>query len=196
MKPILLLVTLFLLTVAAGPVNAQDPGDIGVFFDAGGTQTTGAVVLGVEFDLYIVAFDIPIGILSYEGSLQRDPTIMLMDHQLFPASSFNVGTPENWIVGTGACFPIFGPTVLQTLTFVSFAPDMADQLFSIGPATPSSFLPAAPGYMDCGNNFLPFGFAQSGNGIYPDGCAVGNPTQMPPVATEQHQWGDVKALFR
>ncbi len=196
MKPILLLVTLFSITMAAGAVFGQDPGDIGVFFDAGGTQTTGAVVLGVEFDLYIVAFDIPIGIVGHEGSLQKDPAILLVDHQLFPPSSFNVGTPENWLVGTGACFPIFGPTMLQRLTYISFAPVMGDQLFIIGPSTPSSFSPAAPGYMDCGNNLLPFGLAQSGNEFYPDGCAVGNPTELPPVSTERQGWGQVKALFR
>jgi len=196
MKPFLLLVTLISLAMAAGPVFGQAPGDIGVFFDTGGTQTTGAVILGVEFDLYIVAFDIPLGIVSHEGSIERDPDILLVGHQLFPASSFNVGTPENWIVGTGGCFPIFGPTVLQTLTYVSFDPVMEDQIFSIGPSTPSSFSPAAPGYLDCGDNLLPFGLAQSGNGYYPDGCAVGNPTQTPPVSTQEQRWGDVKALFR
>ncbi len=196
MKPILLLVTLFSITMAAGAVFGQDPGDIGVFFDAGGTLTTGAVVLGVEFDLYIVAFDIPNGILSHQGSLQRDPAILLMGHQLFPPSSNNAGTAENWLVATGACFPIFGPTVLQKLTYVSFVPVLDDQLFIIGPSTPSSFSPAAPGFMDCGNNLLPFGLAQSGSGNYPDGCAVGNPTQFPPVSTEQQRWGQVKALFR
>jgi hypothetical protein len=196
MKPIILLMTLLSLPLAAGSVFGQEPGDIGVFFDAGGTQTARSIVAGVPFDIYVVAFEIPIGILSHEGSIQRDPAHLLLGNQFYPPSSFNLGTPENWIVGTGICFPIFGPTVIQTLQYVSFAASLEDQLFCIGPSTPSSFSPAAPGYGDCADVHLPFGLAASGNGLYPDGCAVGNPTELPPISTEQQRWGEVKALFR
>ncbi len=82
------------------------------------------------------------------------------------------------------------------MTFQLFTTDpVADEIFTLGPSSPSSFDPPVIGYVDC--NFLPcpFGFAVDG-GAYPDNSAVGNPTFVPPVATEKENWGGVKALFR
>jgi hypothetical protein len=193
----LLFMTMVLVLIAV-PAASQDPGDIGLFFDVGGTQTTGTVVSGGVFNLYVVAFDVPGGISAYEGSLAFPPHIDLLFAFFEPADAINFGTPVNWAVGAGSCLPAVGPTLL--VRFVLWDPvsdpDPGDDLiFTIGPAIPSSFDPPEIGYVDCNLELLTFGMAVSG-GSYPDNTAVGNATFLPPVATEQENWGGVKALFR
>jgi len=197
MKAKLLIVALLVITVTGTTASAQDPGDIGIFFDSGGTLTSGPVIAFVPFNVYVVAFDLSGGVLGYEGSIQRDPNLILLTTIFSGPAPINVGTPENWIVGTGGCMAASGPTVLvQFQYFLAVPTAPADMLFCLGPSTPSSFAPAAPGYLDCPGNLIPFTLAANGGGIYPDGCAVGNPTQLPPVATEAESWGGLKALYR
>ena len=192
MKSTLLFVALLSLMLAGTQALAQDPGDIGLFFDVGGMETTGTIEADTPFFLYLVAFDAPGGISGYEGSLELAPNYLLFNAVFEPVStSINVGTDLNWAVGTGNCIPAVGPTLLVTFQLFTTDP-VADEIFTLGP---SSFDPPVIGYVDC--NFLPypFGFAVDG-GAYPDNSAVGNPTFVPPVATEKENWGGVKALFR
>ena len=194
MKSTLLFVALLTLSLAGTQAFAQDAGDIGLFFDAGGTQTTGPVLPSLPFHLYVVAFDVPGGIAGYEGSLAFPATITLLSATFQPPGAINVGTPDNWAVGTGMCLPAVGPTLLIDFFFLPIVTG-DDLIFTIGPGFPSSFDPPAIGYADCDFVLHTFGVAVSGGG-YPDNSAVGNPTFIPPVATEQENWGAVKALFR
>jgi hypothetical protein len=194
MKTTLLLVALLSLTVGVCSAFAQDPGDIGLFFDVSGTQTFATINPGIPFWVYVVAFDTPGGIAGWEGSMQRDPSLLLGSEILTPGA-LNVGTSENWIVGLSSCLPGAGPTVLVTLSYIVFTP-VFDVLFCFTPSTPSSFGGVAPGWLDCGGSLIPFGVAANGQGVYPDGCAVGNATGLEPVATDQESWGALKALYR
>ncbi len=199
MKSTLLFVALLSLMLAGTQALAQDPGDVGLFFDVGGTETTGPVETSIPFHLYLVAFDVPGGISAYEGSLAIPPNIDLLGAVFYPtATSINVGTNENWAVGTGECLPAVGPTLL--VDFLLWDPDSNsdpgdDLIFTIGPSSPSSFDPPVIGYVTCNLEPLTFGVAVDGGG-YPDNSAVGNATFLPPVATEKENWGGVKALFR
>ena len=195
MKSIMLFVVLISLSLAGAQALAQDPGDIGLFFDVEGTQPTGPIVAAVPFHLYLVAFDVPGGIAGYEGSLALPPALTLLSATFYPiGTSINVGTVDNWAVGTGDCLPAVGPTLLVDFFLLDLAP-VDDIIFTIGPAIPSSFDPPSIGYVDCNFDLHTFGVAVYGGG-YPDNSAVGNPTFQPPVATEQENWGGVKALFR
>jgi len=195
MKSILLFAALLSLMLAGTQALAQDPGDIGLFFDVGGTQTTGPVLASVPFHLYLVAFDVPGGIAGYEGSLDFPANITLLSATFYPiGTAINVGTNDNWAVGTGDCLPAVGPTLLVDFFFLDLDP-VDDIIFTLGPAMPSSFDPPVFGYVDCNLEIHPFGVAVDGGG-YPANSAVGNATSLPPVATEQENWGGVKALFR
>lgn len=198
-----LILTLLSLTVAVGPVLGQaEPGDIGIFFDLGGTMTTGYATYLVPFFLYLVAFDVPDGLLGYEGSLQSTMpvgTYFILSAVFEPVSTANnFGFSDNWIVGTGVCYWSSGPTVLATFNILPMVPPPPDTLFCIGPYTPSSFSPPAPGYVSCfgATDVRTFGLAEYGGGFYPDGCAVANATHPPyPIAAGQTTWGAVKARF-
>ncbi len=195
MKSTLLFVALLSLMLAGTQALAQDPGDVGLFFDVGGTETTGPVETSIPFHLYLVAFDVPGGISGYEGSLAMPPGVTLLGSTFFPVgSAINVGTPDNWAVGTGECLPAVGPTLLIDFFLLDLAP-VEDLIFTINAAIPSSFDPPFIGYVDCNFALHPFGLAVDG-GAYPDNSAVGNPSFVPPVATEKENWGGVKALFR
>ena len=197
MKTTWLIIAILASTVAGTPANAQDPGDIGIFFDAGGTQSSGLVPSSAPFNVYVVAFDLSGGVLGYEGSILRDPGLTWLATFFYGSGAANFGAPENWIVGGAGCLPSSGPTVLVQIQYGYYsgvAP--ADMLFQIGPSTPSSFGSTAPGYSDCSGNLYPFSLAQNGGGVYPDGCAVGNATQLAPVSTEEESWGGIKALYR
>lgn len=198
MKTATLMAALLVLAAAVTPAHSQDPGDIGVFFDAAGTMTTGTITPFVNFDVYVVAFDTPGGIAGFEGSIQRDLSLILVSTVIAGCGPLNVGTPENWIVGTGCCLPSSGPVVLMHFQYMCpIIPAPTDMLFCVGPSSPSS-LPGAtgPAWLDCADNILPFGQALNGGGVYPDGCAVGNPTGLAPVATEHEDWGSIKSLYR
>ncbi len=76
MKSTLLFVALLSLMLAGTQALAQDPGDIGLFFDVGGMETTGTIEADTPFFLYLVAFDAPGGISGYEGSLELPPNYL------------------------------------------------------------------------------------------------------------------------
>jgi hypothetical protein len=63
-----------------------------------------------------------------------------------------------------------------------------------GGSNPSSF-GGVPGYSSCAAQLIPFGAAQNGGGVYPNGCAVVNPLNDGPIATENVSFGAVKAGF-
>jgi hypothetical protein len=70
-----------------------------------------------------------------------------------------------------------------------------DVVACLGPSSPSSFAPAAPGYLDCSGGLSPFGVAENGQGVYPDGCLVMNATNDAPIATETKSFGAIKARY-
>lgn len=72
-------------------------------------------------------------------------------------------------------------------------PVRPDLLVCLTPSSPSSFEPAAPGWLLCNGSLETFGVAQSGEGIYPDGCAVLYPSSEPPVATESLSFRELKS---
>jgi len=66
----------------------------------------------------------------------------------------------------------------------------------IGAATPSTFQPAVPGYLQCDGSLVAFVLAQNPCLPYPAGCAMINSTNRGSVVpTETSSFGSVKAKF-
>ena len=199
MRKILLLGLASLLLVHAGATFAQgEPGDVGVFFDPAGTTSTACwPAFTTTNQFWVAGFDLEEGVRGYELGLIIDPTIIIfasvMDQ---PGGTINIGAaPHNWIVWTGACLDGSGVFSLLRFTAGYFVPSVADLLVCTTSSTPSSFVPATPGYLTCADQLVPFGVAQNGSGIYPDGCGVICPSAEAPIPADSFSWGSVKASY-
>jgi hypothetical protein len=202
MKKLVTAAAAIALVVSAGAAHAQpEPGDLGMFADAEGTQTTLSPTAGVSFDVYAVAFDVPGGLKAYELGISGVPEAGLfqLGFSLFGPAPLNIGDGQqrNFIVGTGACISDTGTAALVTLTLLATTPVADDSALCITGSTPSSFedLGSPAGYSDCDNQIGPFGVATNGGAAYPDGCLILNATSDAPVDNETSSFGEVKARF-
>ncbi len=175
-------------------VAQPQAGDVGVFADTAGTQSTMVVAPGF-FNFYVVGFDLVTGIKAIEYSLTNDIGYLVQSLTLVGPLPTNFGTNTDVAASTGACVDGNGVVVLATYAAASFTPPPADATICIGPFSNSSFSPAVPGLSDCTDTLVPFGVAQNGSPAHPDGCLVLNATDGGPVATESTSFGGVKARF-
>ncbi len=184
----------------AVPVQAQGAGEIGLFADTAGTDSTIDLAAGQGAQVYVVALGVPDGVSAYEFSVSglSAANVAQSSYELAgPAPSFFTGDPSasNFIVGAGGCIADdAGATVLVTLTLFAFAAVPSDAAVCIGPASPSSFDPPGPGYLDCSDQALVLSPAPNDAGNYPDGCLILNPSQDP-VDGATSSFGQVKARF-
>lgn len=185
-------------TVAGAQV---DPGDLGVYFDQDGAVCSTSVAPFVTTHQFF-ALGVELGdIAGYEFGLTIDPSLIIFSSAdaTNPGNSINVGTPPSmWIVGIGTCLPGTPVATLVQFTYGYFTGGLTDMTICLGPATPTSFDPPAPGYLDCIGQIFPSGVATF-PGDYPAGCAVVNPTGTllcePPVANDASTWGALKAAY-
>lgn len=194
----LMTVVLALALMAPATALAQDAGDAGIFWDPAGTISEGALPVFVPTNLYVIVFDAAGDVGGYEGSISADPTLLLLSTILAGPGPLNVGDPTNFIVGAGGCIASAGATTMITYQYGNFTGvPVNDALFCLGASTPSSFAPAAPGYLSCDGDLFPFGVAQNGSGVVPNGCAIANSTNPPGtvVGTVETSFGAVKAGF-
>lgn len=199
MKKLTSLAAVLCLLAMTGAAFAQpEPGDMGVFFDPVGTETSACWPSFTQTNhFYVVAFDLSGDLAGYEVGLTIDPTIIVFNSAMVAgAGPINVGSaPDNWIVGTGSCVPGMGAILLLDFTAGYFVSPVQDLLICTGATTPSSFDPPLPGYLECDDTLTTFGVAESGAPAYPDGCGVICPTAEPPVATDDTSWGSLKASY-
>lgn len=194
----LMTVVLAISLMASTTAFAQDSGDAGFFWDPAGTVSEGVLPVFVPTNLYMIVFDAAGDVGGYEGSITvSNPSLLLLSTILNGPGPLNVGDPTNFIVGAGGCIASVGATTLITYQYGNFTGvPVNDVLFCLGASNPSSFAPAAPGYLDCLGGLTPFGTAQSGGGVYPDGCAVANATDSGSVVgTTAESFGAVKSKF-
>jgi hypothetical protein len=185
-------------TAVALPASAYaqaEPNDIGVLFDLAGSQTSASPALGVPFEFWITAFDLP-DILAYEMCVMTPPSLTIVDITILdPHGPCEVCFHPCWITVLTECIDAAAVHPLVRYTAYNFTTDLADALICIEPYRRSSFVPPAPGYMACTEELIPFGVAENGQGIYPDGCGVLYPTQEPPLAGDVRSWGALKGQF-
>ena len=190
------LMTLALCLVAATAMAQPEPGDVGVFADPAGTQSTITVTPGVPFIVYVIGFELDGFVKGFEVQVDIPVGAFVLGTALNPPSGLNFGdVPGEFIVGTGGCFDGIPQYELVNLTMFWGAP-VADTAICVGPTNPSSQgFNGGPGWLQCDNTQVPFGLAQNGEGRYPNGCLIVNPTMDGPVATESVSFGEVKGRF-
>jgi hypothetical protein len=198
MKKLVTAAAAIALVVSAGAAHAQaEPGDLGIFADAEGTQTTLDVNPFVDFSVYAVAFDLP-DFNAYELSVGGigDLGLIVRDEFLFGPAPLNVGSgPQNYIVGTGACVEQAGPLALVEIVLLATDPVPSDSPICVGVSDPFTLDDPLPAYNTCGNVVTAFGVATNGGQDYPDGCLILNATGDAPVDNETSSFGEVKARF-
>jgi hypothetical protein len=181
------------LGVCAPALAQPDPTDVGIFFDVLGTETSIDAAPLATFDIYVLAFDVPVSLSGYELSLTFDPSLTVLTRTHYPPDGVDSGAgDDNWIVGTvSSCLQDAGSSVL--LHYEAMLTGSVDDFeICLGPATPSGIVPAAPCYWTCPapGSVLAFGSAYLG-------CALVNPDTLPePVPAETGSWGGVKAVYR
>jgi hypothetical protein len=190
----LALAAISVLAMTAPAFAQAQPGDLGVFFDAEGTQTGRVGVVAFSpFNLYVTVFDVPGGMEAYEFAIQMPAGAIGSGGRVLPAGATDFGAgDDNFIVGTGGiCRGQTGPSQLVTYNGVLFLSAVASNVpVCLVGGSPSSFPNGAPGYLVCNSpgNLRNFGSAYTG-------CSLVNPTTEPPIANEATSWGSVKATF-
>ena len=125
-------------------VAQPEPGDIGVFGDPAGTITTIDAVAFVPFNFYVVGFDQDGGYKGYEFEIQVSPTVTVLARVLNPPTALNVGSGDNFIVGTGGCVSGVGAVVLVDYQALVFAPEF-DSPICVTNSTPSRMVSSVAG---------------------------------------------------
>ena len=193
-----LAIALLALVALAAPVYAQpENGDLGVYFDLGGTTSARPGTPGFAvFEFYVMGYNL--GPTSgWESALTLSQAGWnVIGTTLNPPNALNVGQVGNFIVGLGVCVDSPGMHRLVTYQIGYFVSPVApnDLILCTGGTNPSSF-GGVPGYASCASELIPFGAAQNGGDSYPNGCGVVNPTLEHPIANDAVSFGAVKAGF-
>jgi len=164
-----LLAVLALVVFIAPPSSAQfAAGSLGVFGDEEGAITQIDVTPGVVFSVYVVAFDPPGGVQDYRFELLGLPqNTFVIDTQLL-APGLDVDAESDPFVfvvdGDGCAAGDVVPLVRMDLLLLD------------PPFDEAVFAARTSNYDDCGGIERDFGVAASGEGLYPDGALILNPS--------------------
>ncbi len=187
------------LSAAPGSARAQaEPGDIGLFADPGGTLSAARIHPGQPVELYVVVFPPENGVRAFEVAL-RLPASVVANWTILPdyVSATPLGA-QAWLVSLRNC--VLPPQPFALIKLTVFALDeVVDAPICLGPVPRSSLGTedfTEPVFASCvSGSPVSFGVAQSGQGWYPDGCLILNPTLSAPVELEQTTFSTVKATF-
>ena len=184
------------LSLAAGAALAQPAShDVGIFGDPAGATSSVAAAASTPFTAFVVGFDLDGLVKGYEVAFDVPAGFFLLSAVPNPSTGLNFGDVDGeFIVGTGGCFEGQPTYTLVTATFLPLTLPQ-DVAICVHGTVPSSFPNGLPGYLQCDGTKLPFGVAQNGEGRYPNGCLIVNPSQGEPVATETVSFGEVKGRF-
>ena len=145
--------------LAAVPAAADQPGELGLYFDREGTQRSpGYVHIGEPFDVYVVGFDLTNDVLAYEFSVEVNGPAFIVDVELNPSGAINFGFPTgNFVVGTTSCLPASGPVWLVRLEILLPTFEIPSPTLCLGPVFPATAgLEWTGGWLDCYYNLYPF----------------------------------------
>ena len=195
MKKLMIVALALSLFVATAAFAQPEARDVGVFADPTGTLSTVTTTPSVTFTVFVIGFGLDGQVKGYEVSVNVPANHFLLAGTPNPVTSLNFGDVDGeFIIGTGGCFEGEPQYTLVTLTFLPLVP-VVDGTVCVFGTDPSSFAGGLPGYLQCDGTLVPFGVAQDGEGRYPNGCLVLNPTQDGPVATEAPNFGEIKSRF-
>jgi hypothetical protein len=190
-----ILVSMLALTTLA---TAQVPPlSVGVFLDSAGTQAAGNMQSFVVFDFYVVGFGLSGLPTGYEWELHAPTTFTILSVTFTGPNPSNEGTATNVIVGMGGCVdPGSGAFSFARYNGGFFAPGSGSEpglTFCLGPAEPSSFVPAGPGYLECDGTPFPLEIVDTGPACPAIDCLVLNPDC--PVPTDSSSFGAIKVRY-
>jgi uncharacterized repeat protein (TIGR01451 family) len=113
------------------------------------------------------------GLNGWEAAVVLPPELIVLGHVLHPASSVNVGTQNNWLVGTGDCITA-NQTPYTVLEYQAMLIAPANDLvIRLEPPSPSSFDPPAMGWHACSRNMYPFDTTGPDRELYINPSPVG-----------------------
>lgn len=175
--------------------NVEQSGEVGIFFDAAGTQSGILdVPVGGLFTFYVVATSAPGGISGYEFGVDVDAGfVTLIAETTYPIGMTyrpygSIGDVNAGIAGP--CLPEVGPILLAEYQAVNQTSTTQVPICLRGSGALGTCLPddTRPAYTDCAQcAWRYFGSAY-------DGCAVLNGTG--PIAAEPTTWSAIKGLYR
>lgn len=120
------------------------------------------VMPSTPFTFYAIAHDfspaeLSSGLYGFEFSVNfGDPGFSITSVALPGAGPINVGTMDNLIVGTGSAVSLSNPTVLATFQATYTGTPPTNHQITLGPSTPSSFSPAAAGWLQPAGTLVAF----------------------------------------
>ena len=161
----------FVLLLPSLALAQPGPGEIGVYADAEGTIDRIDFPAFVPFTLYVVAGP-EAGIDWYQfqvdGLLEQGVVIVGAST---PGVNDDFLEPNQFVVEASSCLT-GDVVVLAEIQVVALAPLATDTAVCVGPV--DGFEVAA--FVDCSGEEQAFGTAQNGDGVYPDGCLIVNPS--------------------
>ena len=178
------------------------PTGIGIFSqeDASPWHRCFTVPAFAPTSLYVIGFELG-SFHGWEASVTFDSAAFtIVAVILNPAEATNVGGIGNFIVGLGANFDGSPRYTLVTYQFGWFAGPVPpqDSQVCLGGTTPSSF-GGAPGYATAQSQLVVLPFVSLQTGLYDEGCAVLNPTDLANCAFSypifEASFGGLKARF-
>lgn len=175
-----------------GIYDAENPGNANRCHTAAGFQI---------FPMYIIGFNLG-PFTGWEAGVSfSDPTWQVLSTTLHPAAAINVGSaPTNFIVGLSLIANGTPRYTLATYSMGYFLGPTAPELqMCLGPSTPSSFNPPAPGYSTADDVLLPLTMLETATTNYAEGCAIVNPVFPDEcvfgLSASELSFGEVKARF-
>jgi len=187
MRPLAVLLLLLAHSAHAATVS--------IYFDKPGTQDARNIQGSQPFDFYVVAHDVPDGMMAFKICVVVPDGLTILDSEFHPRVAHNTpgqACPEPTL---DSCVEVGASLWLIKFRAIYdriVPPD--DNLVCVW-ALPSSPFPKKGSYLNCEREDQPLHFAQIVGGNYPAGCAVLNPTRNTEVRLAPTSFSRMKALF-
>jgi hypothetical protein len=192
MRKAIMVLMIMAIAGAAYGQSDSDANSIGVYFDEDALVycATPGITSGTVF-LCVTNISESSGISGWECNVEIAPLGAYSIYSWTPRGSYiNVATPPDFVVGLGSPLP-WAPSIVLLdiyMTILEYTPIY----FTVHPASPTSFSPPSPGYLEANtNNLVPLGYSVGSESI----CAIIN-GDCGVVGVEDQTWGGVKALYR
>lgn len=194
------IVSILLLLLATQSPAQTSTRPAGVFADPGGLAST-LTLTGAPFEvftIYVAGFDLEdVNAYAFQIVIESGAGLAVADVRPVAGeggglSSGNLSALE-FIFGTSCLAAGSGAFVLAEVDLLSFDPSVTDVEICLGPSSDSTL--DDPFYIQCAGDVVAFEPVVNGQGLYPDGCLILNPTLEPPVKSERVRLGTVKSWF-
>jgi hypothetical protein len=174
---------------------AVDAATVSIYFDAAGTQQTRSIQGNQPFDFYVVARDVPDGMLAFQICVVVPDGLTILDSEFHPRVAHSPPGQACPTPTLDSCVDV-GESMwlIRFRAIYDRTPPPLDDLLCVW-ALPDSPFPKKGSYLNCMRQDQPLHFAQLGQSDYPDGCGVLNPTTEIEVEASVSSLSRIKALY-